>query len=357
MDILVVVDGGLVETMQASPLLRSLAAGLDGATVTVACPPHAAELAAHLPGVGDVVPLGALGAAAPRVSDLWRAWLALRRRRFSAAAVCCTRPVAAALVYFAGVPIRAGLASGASAVFFTDRVERIDGEENRAVAWLRLAPALGVHHQLHQAAFEPGEAARRAAVERMIGAGFEDGRPMIALAPGTGYADPVAAVPARSLSWEPERYAHLCNQLAHRHGAGVVLLGSDADRPFVEAMLLDVEQPVLDLCGELDGLAEAAAVLERCDLLIAGDSPLLHLAAAMGTPSVGLFGPTDGKLRAPYGAQHRVLQAQPEESDAVAGRRRPPGLEERPSLRQIRVDDVLAGVESANIAPAGARAI
>jgi ADP-heptose:LPS heptosyltransferase len=113
-----------------------------------------------------------------------------------------------------------------------------------------------------------------------------------------------------------------------------VLLGTPEDRVYIDAMLLDVESATLDLCGELDGLAEVAAVLERCDLLVCGDSALLHLAAAVGTPSVGLFGPTSGSVRAPYGPEHRVVQA----LDGVA-----------PSLRQIRVDDVLAGIEAPSL--------
>jgi ADP-heptose:LPS heptosyltransferase len=345
MDILVVVDGGIVETLQASPLLRSLVAGVDGVRITVACPAVAAEVAANIPGVTEVLALRALEPGSPRLGDLARAYRALRRRRFNAAAVCCTRARAAALVYFAGVPIRAGLASGASTVFFTDRVEQ-RGEENRAAAWLRLAPALGVPHQLRQAAYDPGPAARQVAVQRMIGAGFEDGRMMIALAPGTGFTDPLPAVTQRALSWDPERYAHLCNQLTQRHGAGIVVLGTEADRAFVDAVLLDVEQPALDLCGELGGLDEVAAVLERCDLVICGDSPLLHLAAAVGTPSVGLFGPTEGRRRAPCGPEHRVVQAVPE---ANGTQKRLPGVIDQPSLRQIRVDDVLAGVEVAEL--------
>jgi len=347
MEILVVVDGGLVETLQASPLLRSLAAGLDGVRLTVACPPGAAELIAHVPGVAEVLSLRALGPGTPRLGELARAFRALRRRRFHAAAVCCSRPRAAALVYFAGIPVRAGIADGASAIFYTDRIEREGGEENRAAVWLRLAPAFGVEHKLHQPAFEPGAEARRGAMERMVGAGFEEGeRLIVALAPGNGFADPLPAVSARAMSWEPERYAHLCNQLTHRHGAAVVVLGTEVDRAFVDAMLLDVESPALDLCGDLAGLEEVAAVLERCDLLIGGDSPLLHLAAAVGTPSVGLFGPTDGRLRAPYGPEHRVVQAVPEPN----GRRRHlPGIADQPSLRQIRVDDVLAGIEASTL--------
>jgi ADP-heptose:LPS heptosyltransferase len=214
--------------------------------------------------------------------------------------------------------------------------------ENRAAAWLRLATALGIPVQLHQPAYDPGPEARRVAEERLVGSGFETGRPMVALAPGNGFADPLPAVAPRAMSWEPERFAHLCNQLTHRHGAGIVVLGTESDREMAEAVLLDVESPVLDLCGELSRLDEVAAVLERCDLLIGGDSPLLHLAAAVGTASVGLFGPTDGRRRGPYGSDHRVVQAV-QQSDG----RRPhmPGVVEQASVRQIRVDDVLAGIE------------
>jgi ADP-heptose:LPS heptosyltransferase len=346
MDLLVVVDGGLVETLQASPLLRSLSSGAGDVRVVLACPPAAAAIAAHLPGVAEVVPLPVLGAPGPaRAGDLVRGVAALRRRRLSAAAVCASGAAALALVYLAGVPRRAGVAaSRVGRLLLTDRISP-GPRENRAAAWLRLASALGVAQQLHQGGLEPGPEARRLAEQRMLGAGFEDGRLMVAIAPGNGFADPLPHVSARALSWEPERYAHLCNQLTQRHGAGMVVLGTESDRAMVDATLLDAVSPALDLCGELGTLEEVAAVLERCDLLICGDSPLLHLAAAVGTPSVGLFGPTDGRQRAPYGPEHRVVQAVPEPPRPGA-RRGPPGVVEEPSLRQIRVDDVLAGIES-----------
>ena len=111
MEILVVVDGGLVETLQASPLLRSLAAGLDGVRLTVACPPGAAELIAHVPGVAEVLSLRALGPGTPRLGELARAFRALRRRRFHAAAVCCSQP--------AGKFLSTRASSGASSATFS----------------------------------------------------------------------------------------------------------------------------------------------------------------------------------------------------------------------------------------------
>ncbi|HXA28957.1 MAG TPA: glycosyltransferase family 9 protein [Candidatus Angelobacter sp.] len=331
MNVLVIVDGGLVETLQASPLVRSLATGLEAARVTVACAPVAAPIAAQMPGVVEALGLEALAPDGVNPGSLLRGWLALRRRRFHAAAVCAIGGAAPTLAFFTGIPRRAGVASGVATLMLTDHVDR-EGTENRAALWLRLGAALGVPAASTRAEYDPGHGARIAAEQRMLASGFEDGRLMIAVAPGNGFADAVPLVASRSLAWEPERYAHLCNELTRRHGAGVVVLGTADDRLYVDAMLMDVESDTLDLAGEVTSLPEVAAVLERCDLLVCGDSPLLHLAAAVGTPSVGLFGPTSGTVRAPYGPEHRVVQA----VDGGA-----------PSLRQIRVDDVLAGIEAA----------
>jgi ADP-heptose:LPS heptosyltransferase len=80
-------------------------------------------------------------------------------------------------------------------------------------------------------------------------------------------------------------------------------------------------------------------VIARCDLLVGSDTPLLQLAAAVDTPTVGLFGPTDGARGGAYGAAHRVLQA-------LAPPRFEDGIATVASMDQIRVEDVLAGIEA-----------
>ncbi len=165
MNVLLLVDGGLVEVLQASPLLRSLVAGLDGADATVACAPAAAPVAAQIPGVTEALALPALAPHGATPGNVLRAWGALRRRRFHAAAVCSEHPLGALLAYFAGIPRRAGLATGPASLLLTDRVER-EGDENRATTWLRLASALGVEQQLHQPSYNPGVPGSPAAMAR-----------------------------------------------------------------------------------------------------------------------------------------------------------------------------------------------
>jgi lipopolysaccharide heptosyltransferase II len=94
--------------------------------------------------------------------------------------------------------------------------------------------------------------------------------------------------------WAPERFAEVGRRLATRYRATVVLSGGDGDRTVagqVEAVLRpDVR--VVNLAGRA-GLLTLAAVFERMAVLITGDTGPMHLAAAVGAPVVGVFGPSD----------------------------------------------------------------
>src|ERR1039458_3908857 len=158
-------------------------------------------------------------------------------------------------------------------------------------------------------------------------------------APGPAPAD-LPSPASRTTAWEPERWAHLPNQLATRHGAAIVFVGAAEDEAAATTAATDIAAPHADFTGQLDVLG-TAALLQRCDLVICGDSPPLHLAAAVGTPTIGLFGPTDGRRRGAYGAEHRVVQALPQHRGhhLMSG---PDGM-----MEQIRVEDVLAAIETA----------
>ena len=232
---------------------------------------------------------------------------------------------------------RSGVGGGARSLLLTGRV-RPGRSENRAQTWLRLAQVAGVHQELHSPVFEPGPDARRRAEQVLHGTRSRRRTAPRGDRPGDGVRGDPRTRPSPRPSWDPERWAHLANQLAQRHGAGILLVGSPHDRYAAERTKMDLRADATDLVGEID-LATLAGVIARCDLLVGSDTPLLQLAAAMGTPTVGLFGPTDGTRGGAYGHAHRVVQAQapPRYEDSRA---------ERASMDQIRVEDVLAGIEA-----------
>lgn len=160
------------------------------------------------------------------------------------------------------------------------------------------------------------EAARRAAEKRLSGLG-ETGAPVLALSPA-------AAAPFKE--WAPERFAALANALTGPggalEGAGVALLGGPGDEVRTAAVAQGVKTaPVIDLAGQL-GLLETGACLARARLFVGNDSGLMHMAAAAGTPTLGLFGPTDEGVYGPWGDHARSVRAGGPASEAERGKLR-----------------------------------
>lgn len=321
MNVVVVVSGGLAETLKAAPMMRAMASAPSGPPL-VLCAPDGADLVRTIGGIGEVVTVPALGGQGALPGQLWAT---LRFRRIDTAVVCSERLGVRTAVFTAAVPRRVGCRAGISDLLLTDAV-RCPRHENRQQAWSRLAVAMGFAVPSAAPLFTPPQAVLDAAEQRLLATGVGDGRLLVAIAPGSAFS-------ARDAdNWSPERYAHLANRLALRHGVGIVLLGDERDRLVAEALRIDLAAPALDLCGEID-LPTTAAVIARCDLLISADTPLLHVAAAVGTASVGLFAGSDGRLRGFPGPQHRIVQATADGSVA--------------SLDRIRVEDVLAAIEGA----------
>jgi lipopolysaccharide heptosyltransferase I len=101
--------------------------------------------------------------------------------------------------------------------------------------------------------------------------------------------------------WGDERFGELVRRLPQER---VVVTGSAS-----EAVRLDrIAQGARNLAGKTD-LSELAEIYRQCAVVITNDSGPMHLAAAVGTPVVAIFGPTDPALTGPYGSQHVVLRA------------------------------------------------
>jgi lipopolysaccharide heptosyltransferase II len=109
--------------------------------------------------------------------------------------------------------------------------------------------------------------------------------------------------------WPPERFGRVAERLVEDRGATIVLTGAAGDRDLAGALraALPPDAPVVDLIGRAD-LVRLAAVLERLDLLITGDTGPMHLAAAVGTPVVAVFGPSDPARYAPLAADARIVR-------------------------------------------------
>lgn len=101
--------------------------------------------------------------------------------------------------------------------------------------------------------------------------------------------------------WGDDNFAELVRRLPRER---VVLTGSAREREQVE----QIAQGRRNLAGKTD-LFELAELYARCSVVISNDSGPMHVAAAVGTPVVAIFGPTDPSLSGPYGKKHVVLRS------------------------------------------------
>jgi len=124
---------------------------------------------------------------------------------------------------------------------------------------------------------------------------------LVALAPGAAFG------PAKE--WPTPRYAALIDLLAQRYGAECVLVGSAGERHKGEEVVAASKAGALIAAGETT-VGELIALLSLCAGFAGNDSGSMHVAGAIGVPTVGLFGSTDPERTGPLGPKTRVLYRQ-----------------------------------------------
>lgn len=111
-------------------------------------------------------------------------------------------------------------------------------------------------------------------------------------------------------SWQKEKFAQLGDKLASEYKAKILIVGGKAEERTVDGIirLMSHEQKPISAVGKTT-LTQTAALIKRCQLFVSNDSGPMHLAAAVKTPTIGIFGPTDHIAHAPYGKECYLVKS------------------------------------------------
>jgi len=202
---------------------------------------------------------------------------------------------------------------------------------HQAERWLALGVLVGAH--THDTQPELAADRTRRWGDLLPGGGIPEDARVLLVHPGSD----------SSYRWRPERWAEVAERLADRHGLRVILSGGPVDGPIVEAVRRAMKRPAPDIASL--GLETAVDVAARAALVLTVDTSLSHIASAVGTPAVTLFGPSDPAIWRPFGDIHRVVR-DPEGRCAGCKLPRCP-LAEHLCMEGIRVEDVLRAAEEA----------
>jgi lipopolysaccharide heptosyltransferase I len=143
-------------------------------------------------------------------------------------------------------------------------------------------------------------------------------------------------------NWPLPDFARVAHMLVSRKGASVFVAGGPDDVEMAEEVRRLAGSKVINLAGRLS-LVDLAGLLAETDLLVSNDTGPAHIAAALGTPVLALFGPTDHVRTGPYGAQNRVLTSNVRCRPCFSRRCRTGDVA---CMAGIGVDDVLAEAAS-----------
>lgn len=231
----------------------------------------------------------------------------LRAKKFDAGIVMSPGQLwkSAAYLYLAGMPVRIGnqypwRGQAASSFLLTDAIAELpelhDIEQN-----LRLLEPLGIAMPADKInySFSVSDEAKKSGEALLSSLNILAGRRLIGFHPG-------CAAGYEWKRWPVEKFAEVGRYLIEKQNAHILIFGGEGEAGLKQKLhrLLGDHSSVIN-----SDLLTAAAIIKQCAQFISNDSGLMHLSAAVGTPTIGLFGPTDENQTGPRGPRCRVVRA------------------------------------------------
>lgn len=333
----------LSQVLLATPLLAALSETYPGAQFDWAVSDYARPAIAANERLSELVDSGRVGLPNSSWSDVRALIETLRERQYDTAFIPSQSSVLALIAWQAGIPQRVGLSNGGRGFAHTLVVGPPPGEQHAATIYLSLARALGIDEPAH-VEFHPSDRARTAMTALLVDEiDWLGDVPLVLMHPGGGH-NPLQRDETRL--WPASRFARLGNHLARQHDARLLIVGNTDDHARVGEVAGLISAPAVNLAGRLT-LAELGALAEMADLYVGNDAGPTHVAAAVGCPTLAIFGPTNPAVSGPYATRGRVISlwrptdgpfswdagVTTEEAAAAADLllRRPPGTASPPS--------------------------
>lgn len=277
-----------------TPAIRSVRLSCPDAHVAYLGEKNAVALLEHNPFLDEVIPYDF---SRPTVFEQTRVAALLRRRRFDLAVDFFGNPRSALLTWLSGAHVRVGPDRAGRGALYSIRV-RADSAPKTAIAFhnsyiaaagippIASAPEIFLTHEERNAADQ--------FLQQVDGSSMpiDSSGPIVGLHPGASW-------PAKR--WLPERFAQLADKLRSELGAQVIVTSGPRDTAVSTAVTTQCRIPIRVVTNR--PLRQLAAIISRCAVFVSNDAGPMHIAAALGVPTIGLFGPGEENIWFPYDAR------------------------------------------------------
>lgn len=295
------------DSVMTVPALRALRRVLPDAHITLVTRPGAKGIFSDTDFIDDLLVYDRKGvfSVVPQI----REW---RRREFDLALLFQNAFEAALIPFLSAVPIRLGYATESRQALLTHPLPLPDWRSSRheVFYYLYLVTALeqllydssSICEQTPDASIEVSDERRAAATELLRAHGLSEEESLVAICPGS--------INSRAKRWPAEAYATLADRLIESKRK-VLLIGSRDETDVSDEVVSKMRNRPTVLTGQTS-LDEITAVLAAADLIVTNDTGPAHIGAALGRPTIVIFGPTNPLTTRPFSPSAEILRHPPE---------------------------------------------
>jgi lipopolysaccharide heptosyltransferase II len=322
--ILVIKLRAVGDVLLSTVVLRSLRVAFPSARIDFMTEPPARDLLEGNPDITRVFVYDR------KKGNPVRYLLEVRRARYDLVIDLFGNPRTALLTYVSRAPHRIGFDFRGRTYAYTTLVSPRGDRVHNTQFNLDALDAIGIPIVDRSVPFRFAEGDARY-VDEFLSARFPEGRVVVGVNAGGGWY---------TKRWNMDRFAALADRLVERLGVGVVL-------PWGPGQLVETEQLShmmvnTPLIPPPTTLLQLGVLFRRCAFIVSNDSGPMHIAAAVGTPVVGIYGPTNPVLQGPYGGNHVVVRREGLECLGCNLTRCPIG---HPCMKELSVEMVWRAVE------------
>ncbi|MFA4889930.1 MAG: lipopolysaccharide heptosyltransferase II [Candidatus Omnitrophota bacterium] len=333
--ILIVRTDRIGDVLLSTPVIENLRRAYPDAYIAVMVLPYAKEIVEGNPYLDGVILYDRDGK-----HKSWRRSIKfarnLRKKKFDLALILHPTNRAHLVTFLAGIPYRIGYGRklGFLLTFRLKHTKQL-GQKHELEYNFDLLRHLGIEPQTRRLFMPLKPEAEIWAEELFRSQGIKQGDKVLAIHPG-------ASCPSKI--WPAERFAAAADSLTEKYAFKVFVAAGPKDTRLAEAVLVRMRQPAINLAGKTS-VSQLASMLKRCSLFISNDSGPMHIASALGTPVISIFGRNQKGLSpqrwGPLGEKDKVLHKEVGCVECLAHNCK----KDFACLKAISVEDVLSAAE------------
>lgn len=281
------------------PALAALKGNFPDASLTVLARPWVSPVYGAHPAVDKTMSIERDGRH-KGLSGIRRLAAEVKQENFDLAVLFQNAFEAALIARLAGIPDRLGYNTDARG-FLLNKSVKIRPEDKKVHEteyYLRILERAGLKAEWSRPVFYLGDEDRAAGAAKIEEMGAS-GSFLIGMAPGAAYGT--------AKQWPADRFAKAADAIIKRKGGAALIFGSPSERDVAGRVKENMASPAHNLAGRTS-LTEAAALINKCDLFLTNDSGLMHLAAAVDTPLIAVFGSTNPATTSPAARKFRIIR-------------------------------------------------